>query len=131
MFIALLHLTVLLMSVDLQSKPFPYRLVFIGLFSCDFPLVPQTLPKFLFYSVPFWSLMAKCFERESIRIGLLDMDLQYSLSLPSVLLVVQNWFGIWFLTLDLFYIFLNTTLDSTERIMSMNLNMDGATPSVR
>ena len=37
-FIALLHLIILLMSIDIQYKLFAHRLVFIGLFSCDFPL---------------------------------------------------------------------------------------------
>ena len=49
LFIVLLHLIVLHMSIDIQSKPFPYRLVFIDQFSFHFLLVPQTLQNF--YSI--------------------------------------------------------------------------------
>ena len=70
------HFIVVLMSTDIQSEPFPYRLVFIGLFCCDFSLdASDSSNSVLFYCVPCWSLIATLFERESNKIGLLDVGL--------------------------------------------------------
>ena len=92
--------------VLLMSKPFPYSPGFIGLFSCDASDSSKFYCSILSHTGHWWPHFLK---GRAIWLGFWIWVFNIFLVCPSLLLVVQNWFGTWFLTNIILYLSMYTS----------------------